>query len=79
MTTQTLTILIAGLFCAAIIGLGIWGTLRNQRNNPATAAATPAKPLTIMRIAWGVCLGNLIAAAIIGIILSGINWHGVFN
>jgi hypothetical protein len=32
-----------------------------------------------MRIALGVCIGNLITAAIVGIILSGINWHGVFN
>jgi hypothetical protein len=70
MTTQTLTILVAGLFCAAIIGFGIWGTLRNQRNNPvsATAAATPAKSLTIMRIACGVFLGNIFAAIVISFI-----------
>jgi hypothetical protein len=33
------------------------------------------KPLTIMRIAWGVCIGNLIAALIIAIIYSGFNHH----
>jgi hypothetical protein len=57
---------------SARLFLGVYTSGKGELQNEMTEQG---KPLTIMRIAWGVCIGNLIAALIIAIIYSGFNHH----
>jgi hypothetical protein len=79
MTSYQLFALIAGLFCAGIVGFGIWSTRRNHQANPLPApaglltTAAPAPRLTFGKVVLAVIAGNLvtaIAAALIYLLIT---------